>query len=473
MIPTPRRILSLACAALLAPLAIAQAPFTIGNLVVVRIGDNSGANSGAATATFLDEYTPTGTFVQTIALPTAASLPNRAFSMSGTATSEGQLNVSPNGLFLTLAGYDAPVGTAAIAQTDSVTVPRVIARVDLLGQVDTSTTITDGFSGAPAVPGPAVTANIRAAVTDDGNRFWASGSRDGVRFVASLGGSTSLAINGGSPFNLRQVSIFHGDLYATHSSASTQGILQIGTGLPTTVGQSVTLLNGFPLISGPSMYDMFWASPTVVYIADDQTGGGGGIKKWELSAGLWTNTATFSLPSTGCTGITGFVQNGTTTLWVTTRSGNPTGIATLVDTGIGSVLTPIVIPPANARFRGIRRIGLPSSGSQFPVGCGTANIKVTGNGEMGTNMFTSVTNSFAGLNLIGFGVFPVFVPFCNCTIAHEYTVMVTGPDFTLQVVPSWATLGLSIYVQAIDLFAPGGCADPLLTLTEAVSFTVQ
>jgi hypothetical protein len=47
--------------------------FTQGNLVVVRIGDGIATPTNASTAVFLDEYTPAGAFVQTIALPTAVS----------------------------------------------------------------------------------------------------------------------------------------------------------------------------------------------------------------------------------------------------------------------------------------------------------------------------------------------------------------------------------------------------------------
>jgi len=43
---------------------------TPGNLVIYRVGDGSAALGTAATAVFLDEYTPLGTLVQSIALPT-------------------------------------------------------------------------------------------------------------------------------------------------------------------------------------------------------------------------------------------------------------------------------------------------------------------------------------------------------------------------------------------------------------------
>ena len=47
------------------------AAFTAGNVAVVRVGDGAAALSSAATPVFVAEYTPAGTLVQTIALPTA------------------------------------------------------------------------------------------------------------------------------------------------------------------------------------------------------------------------------------------------------------------------------------------------------------------------------------------------------------------------------------------------------------------
>jgi len=467
------KLLSLAVTALLAPLAFAQGPLTIGNLVVVRIGDGTAAGTSAATPTFLDEYTPTGTFVQTIAMPTAPSGTNLACTNNGTATSEGQLNVSSNGLYLTLVGYDAPVGTlgptgGGINTTNSATVRRVIARVDLNGVVDTSTGLTDAYDAG----------NIRGVVSDDGLRFWttgstASGPSAGIRF-STIGSSTSTQINSGAPSNCRQITIFHGDIYFTAASTTVHGVAKLGSGLPTTPVGSF-LLNGFPGSSGPSNYDMFWANPTTVYVADDQTGGAGGIQKWVLNAGTWTKAYTLALNiSTGCTGVTGFVQNGVTTLWATTRGSPSSNIITVVDNGPGSPVTSIVPAPPAGALRGIRRIGIPSNTQQFPVGCGTTGLKVTGNAELGTDMFVSVTNSAFNFSLIGYGLTPLFAPFCNCTIAHEWQVFFGAQDSTLNISPTWgAVLGLSIYAQAIDLLALGGCPDPQLTFTEAYQFTVQ
>src|SRR4051812_42155426 len=145
--------LTLAVGALLisatAPSAEA-AGFTQGNIVVYRVGDGGTALSANAAPVFLDEYTPTGTLVQSISLSPAPASPNRQLTASGSATTEGFLTLSADGRFIVFTGYDATVGTAALPGTAASSVNRVVGRVDATGVVDTSTALnstTAGFSG--------------------------------------------------------------------------------------------------------------------------------------------------------------------------------------------------------------------------------------------------------------------------------------------------------------------------------------
>src|SRR5690348_5486197 len=90
---------------------------TGGDLIISQIGDGSTTLSSAANATSIHEYTTSGTLVQGFNMPTSVSGPNRRLTMSGSATSEGSLNISADGNYATITGYDANVGTAAIAST--------------------------------------------------------------------------------------------------------------------------------------------------------------------------------------------------------------------------------------------------------------------------------------------------------------------------------------------------------------------
>ncbi|MEO6593668.1 MAG: hypothetical protein ABIP94_02820 [Planctomycetota bacterium] len=482
MLPAPGRFSPLV-ALCLATLATAQAPLTFGNLIVVRIGDGSAALTSAAAPTFLDEFTPGGVLVQSIPLPTAASGLNQPFTNSGSATSEGYVNVSSNGIFLTLAGYGAAPGLAAVPQTASATVPRVIARVDVLGSVDTSTALIDAYSGAASSSAP-----MRSVVSDDGQRFWTSGTgasgSNGIRFVANLGATTSLGLNAGAPTNTRTATIYNGQLYTSSASTVFLGVCAVGTGLPTSITQPITLLNGFAVAPPTSPYDHFFADPDTLYVADDSTGASGGIQKWtkptNVPSAPWTLQYVLALPGgTGCRGLTGFKSSGVTTLWATANYTFPNlmvELVTVVDTGPASVVTSIAMPGANQVFRGVRYLGRPTTLQKLPASCGVANITATGNGQTGTDVVTTVSNA-QGFAFVGYGLTPLGLPFCNCTVMHEFAFL-TGGTFggvqhTISLPLTPVNIGTQILIQGLDFLAPGGCPNPLFTLTDAYSFFVQ
>src|SRR5204862_396716 len=81
----------------------------------------------------------------------------------------------------------------------------------------------------------------------------------GVRFVASLGSTTSVPLHQGQLSNTRVVTLYNGQLYTSAASGQFQGVSTVGTGLPTSGVNSVLLLNGFPIAAGPSAYDHFFA----------------------------------------------------------------------------------------------------------------------------------------------------------------------------------------------------------------------
>ena len=103
-------------------------PFAAGDLVVYRVGDGSSALTNAATAVFLDEYSPGGTLVQSIPMPTTDVRLRAGTAGQRYGRSEGQLNLSNNGNYLVLAGIRCPTGDRrAVASTASASVPRTIA----------------------------------------------------------------------------------------------------------------------------------------------------------------------------------------------------------------------------------------------------------------------------------------------------------------------------------------------------------
>src|SRR5205814_2269925 len=103
-------------------------------------------------AVFLEQRTIDGALIvktgNPLAIPVLPSGLNRALTVSGSSTSEGGLSLSGNGSYLTLAGYDAATGTAAVSGTTAATINRIVGRVDAMGNVATSTRLDSAFSAS-------------------------------------------------------------------------------------------------------------------------------------------------------------------------------------------------------------------------------------------------------------------------------------------------------------------------------------
>ncbi|HET9143266.1 MAG TPA: ExeM/NucH family extracellular endonuclease [Actinophytocola sp.] len=338
---------------------VLAAGFGAGNIVVARVGTGAAALSNAATPVFLDEYTPAGALVQSVALPTATAGAQRRVTLGGTATTEGALALSQDGRYLTLGGYDADPGTAAVNGTSSATVNRVVARVDGAGAVDSSTAIADAFSGG----------SVRGAVTDDGGRFWAVGASGGVR-LANLGGGPTTQLNSAAPTNLRTVGIAGGQLYVGTGSG-TAGVYTVGAGLPTTAGQTPALVAAAPGAYGFAALDRDPAVAGVdtLYVADESAAPGGGVLKFSFDGSTWTARGNFRPAGSGIRGLTGAVTPAGATLYATTNAVNNTLVkvddAAAFDAPISATATVLGNAPANTAFRGV---AFAPAGSGTPAG---------------------------------------------------------------------------------------------------------
>ena len=404
---------------LVVPAAPASAVEPCDNIVVSRVGDGGAALTSAGTAVFLDEYTPSGTFVRSIPLPTAASGANRRFVNSGSATSNLALARSADGRFLTLAGYDAAVGTASVTSSTATAVNRVVARVDGVGTVDTTTALADAYSGD----------NFRSAVTDDGSRFWlgGTGTPGGVRF-ATLGATTSTSIST-TATNIRWVTIQDGQLYATSGSSPLVGANQVGTGLPTTGPQTavkvIDTTNAGANTSSPYGVVLLDRNPAVAgvdtaYLADDQGSGVGGLRKYSFDGTAWTAQGRIVA---ALRGVTGIGDAGSATLWVTTTANT---VQTLTDTAasaapINGSLATIVTGAANTAIRGIALA--PSTGT-----CGATAPTITDEPDDATIASGESTT----LTVTASGTAPLTYQWFQGTTGDTTTPVsgATGPSFT-------------------------------------------
>ena len=196
--------------------------FTAGDLVVSTVSDqiNPGTQTAGdldtASSITLDQFAlgtgaTSATAAGSLTLPTVSSGSNNAISGEYGSASEGILQDSVNGAYLTIMGYGVnastfntdgqnlatdPYGTAALGQTTSLTggtdttVPRVVALIGANGSVNTSTALTGVFNEN----------NPRSVATVNGSSFYVSGqgvTGDGTGgiFYATLGSTTATAIN--------------------------------------------------------------------------------------------------------------------------------------------------------------------------------------------------------------------------------------------------------------------------------------
>jgi hypothetical protein len=350
--------LGIGCAA---PASAQITYFSPGDLVVGTVSNSTGRSNGAAldtaTPVVLNQYNlnsggTTATAAGSLTLPTSTIGANSAISGEYGSASEGFLQLSTNGQYLTMMGYGvnantfntaplATYGTAALGQTTSVTggsstvVPRVVALIGTNGGTDTSTALTGVFN----------TNNARNAATVDGSSFYVSGQgasktdpTQGV-FYATRGATTATAID--NTTDTRAVSIVNNGngntLYVSRDfnppAGGTQNLTNVssltgpGGGLPTSsaglttthiippasplssggnngsINLTAALANGvnnarigsFVYLS-PEAY--FFANDTTLYVADSgqpKNGnankaalGEGGLQKWTFNGTAWT-----------------------------------------------------------------------------------------------------------------------------------------------------------------------------------------
>ena len=265
--------------------SFSQTPFTAGNLVVYRVGDGTDTLSSAAFPVNLDEYSTSGTLVRSHPLPVVVSGSNHIMTASGSATSEGMISRSVDKKFLLATGYDTlPDPTKlGVSGSTSASVNRVVGIMDANGVLDATTALNDAYSKN----------NFRGAVSTNGTDLWLSGtgspsSSAGVRFTTK-GATTSTQLSS-TVTNIRNLGIFNNQLYSTSASGAFQGLCTVGTGLPTTSGQTIAILPGFPTTSGPSSYG-FSVKPTtgdIAYVGDANSHPTGGVQKWTYNGTTWT-----------------------------------------------------------------------------------------------------------------------------------------------------------------------------------------
>jgi hypothetical protein len=356
--------------AVLSAVAATAGPLTSGNLVVLQFGADGGAAlTNAGTPVRIKEYDMMGGLVQTIAVNDSGA--GAKLVVSGTATSEGQFQYG--GGFFAFTGYNAVAGAqggvavggsgagTTITNSSGEFYPRVVGLLDMAGNVDLSTQLTESYTQS----------NIRAAVSPNGTDLYIAGTGGtgqgataGVRHT-TVGGTSATQLSA-DVTNIRVVGVSGGQLYGSSQSGAFLGVYSVGTGLPTTGGNTCTLLPGLPDTGGTgnsSTYDFEFVGSNVLYTCDDRSvANGGGLIKWVNMGGTWTIAyrLTSGLGTVGTRSVcrAGGSDSAPVLAVVTGEgSGATTRVMLITDSGTGlDSFALIATSPTNTSFRGVEYV---------------------------------------------------------------------------------------------------------------------
>ena len=331
----------------LATFTSSASPFSPGNLVIYRVGDGTAALAATAAAVFLDEYTPLGTFVQSIPLPTTG---DGQITATGNSTTEGIMSFSQDGQKMIFTGFRTAVGSSAFTAVN-----KVIGTVGLTGVPDTSSfAVTDAGGTA-----------IRSATSTDGSSSFYIGTALAVRYVGTPGSAaTSVSIDGR---NSRQVLLSGNKLFASNGSTGTAaklqdyGTLPIGSTAPTADVTLATtdVFNGFLFL------DLSLSEPgaDTLYALNTATSK---LMKFSLVSGAWT--ANGSVTSSALD-LTGYANGSVANLFLTSGT---TLFSEIDSSGYNATITEIptslTASGLNTAFRGLSFIPEPSTFSLALVG---------------------------------------------------------------------------------------------------------
>lgn len=295
--------------------------------------DKVDGSFGITSPIFLDQITPTGTLVNTLAIP--SNLANTSFS----SKSELGLNLSTDGSVLTFMAYVAPVNTVDVSNSNT---PGVYDPTNPAGGSYFRAVVQVGANGAIQItPTNAYCGNNgRAAILANGTYYLVGNSNNGSGTPANVvaAGGVQIATPGqaattlpkqagnfsitsltdpttGQPYaadklgkddNYRGLTIFNNTLYVSKGSGGNgvDTVYQVGTAgaLPSSGGATITILPGFPTTPAKQIgatdnypFGIWFANATTVYVADEGDGvvadaagsPSAGLQKWVLANGTW------------------------------------------------------------------------------------------------------------------------------------------------------------------------------------------
>jgi hypothetical protein len=453
---------------------------TPGDVVVERDGSGGAeAITNVSTPVYLNEFTPTGGLVTTLALPTEASQgptyenskhetvheAEKPLLDEGSAVSDGELTLSANAECLLTVGYDAPLGVEKVDETRDTTTPRTVAVINKNEEINTTTALTD-FANEN---------NARSATSNECTKIWVGGAGSkttgGVveAEVKKEGTSTGTQLDENDT-NVRQVEVVDGQLYASADpeKAPKIAIGKMGSGLPSTKGQTITGLPFEPPEKTPEEpygYSLLTlglgSTPDTLYVADNKRSE---VVKYGLSGGKWVEHGAVEIPAE-LTGVTANDVGGAVTIYATSSgaSGKKGTLYRISDvSGVNGTLSGIPVEiataPTNEAFRGVAfapgtTIGSGGTPPAAPTISAAETALAAAIGDP-TNATMPITVGIAGSSGYTASELTVNVTSSKESVAPVSGITVTGSggERTLHVTPA----GVGISTLTLTVEAPDG-----------------
>jgi len=422
---------------------------------------------GITSPIFLDQLTPSGTTLNSLAIPT------NMIVTSFSSKSELALNLSTDGTVLTFMGYVTAPNTVDVSNSNTPAVYdptnpsggsyfRAVAEVGANGAIQV--TPTNAYSGN----------NGRAAILANGLYYMVGNSNNGTGTPNNVVTSTGVEIatpgqaantmptevgdfsvtqvtnpTTGSPYaadklgkdnNFRGLTIFNNTLYVTKGSGSNgiDTVYQVGNAgsLPTLANAAsapITILPGFPVALAKTAgatndypFGIWFANANTLYVADEGDGvladaagsTTAGLQKWILSGGTWK--------------MAYVLQNGL-------NLGQPYTVANY----------PASLNPSTAGLRNIT--GIVNSNGTATIYAVTSTVSTNGDQGADPNKLVSITDTLASATL------PASEAFTTLRTANAGEVL-RGIAFAPSANTANVPLILSAASPSVTAVAQGGLA---------------
>ena len=431
--------------------------------------DSVDGSFGVTSPIFLDQLTPSGTTLNTFAIP------SNMIVTSFSSKSELALNLSTDGSVLTFMGYVTAPNMVDVSNSNTPAVYdptnpsggsyfRAVAQVGANGAIQV--TPTNAYSGN----------NGRAAILANGLYYMVGNANNGTATPTNVVSATGVEIATpgqaantvpteignfsiaqvtnpatGSPYaadklgkdnNFRGLTIFNNTLYVTKGSGSNgiDTVYQVGNAgtlptLATAAAAPITIPTGFPTASAKTAgatndypFGIWFANTTTLYVADEGDGvvadaagsTTAGLQKWILTGGTWK--------------MAYVLQNGL-------NLGQSYSVANY----------PTAINPATAGLRNIT--GVLNSNGTVTIYAVTSTVSANGDQGADPNKLVSITDTLANTTAAG-ATSETFTTLRTAAAGEALRGVAFAPSASIANVP----LILSGASPSVDAIAQGGLA---------------